>query len=116
LKLPDPLSNDLTLWAAFVGVVLPWLVGLIQRTGWPAPVQALVFGAAAFIAALITEIVRNGFDFTASGYFHTFLIVFFAALASYHLYWNRGGLIAEARAIGGKDEPPEHPRNPQDRR
>jgi len=100
LKLPDSLGNDLTLWSALVGVVLPWLTALIQSASWPSWLNALSFGGACLIAAAITEWVRNGNDWGSGGYFHTFLVIFFAGLATYKLYWKPSGHIDAARQVG----------------
>ena|ERR1051326_5258573 len=97
--------NDLSLWAALVGMGLPFLVGLLQHWKWPSWVNAVVFAIACFVAAAVTEWVRNGTDWNATGYFHTFLVIAVAAIALYHLYWNRkssGGdsLVDKARKFG----------------
>lgn len=94
------MESDATLWAGLVGIVLPFLVGLLQHWNWPSWVNAIVFGAGCFLAAAITEWIRNGSHWGAEGYFHTFLVIVFAALAMYHLYWNRSTLIEKARKVG----------------
>lgn len=95
--MPDPLNNDLTLWSTLVGMALPWLAAFVQSDGFSSRVNAIIFAAAAGIAALVTELVRNGTDFSAQGYFHTFIVVTLAAIALYKLYWKPSGHIDSAR-------------------
>jgi hypothetical protein len=103
--------NDLALWSALVGLGLPWLVALIQQQSWPSWANALSFAAACFLAAAITEWIRNGDDWNATGYFHTFLVIVTAAIASYKLYWKPSGQIDQARSkyglTSGKASPPQ---------
>jgi hypothetical protein len=93
------------LWSALVGIVLPQLVAYIQSAKWPPWLNALTFGAACLLAAAITEWLRNGSDWGSRGYFHTFLVIFFAGLATYHLYWKPSGHIDSARRVGSGKKP-----------
>lgn len=96
----DPLSNDLTLWSALVGMGLPWVAAFIQSDNLSSKVNSVIFAVAGAIAALVTELVRNGTDFTAQGYFHSFIVVTLAAIALYKLYWKPSGHIDAARKFG----------------
>ena len=90
--------DDLALWSAIVGLFLPFLVALIQQQKWPSWANALSFGAACFLASAITEWIRTGNDWSARDFFHTFLVIFTAAIASYKLYWKPSGQIDAARS------------------
>jgi hypothetical protein len=97
--------TDLSLWSALVGIVLPELVAFIQSEKWPSWLNALIFGAACLFAAAVTEWIRNGSSWGATGYFHTLLVIIFAGLAAYHLYWKPSGHIAAARRVGSGVKP-----------
>jgi len=87
-------------------MALPFLVGLIQKDGWPSWVNALIFAAACAVAAAITEWVRNGSSWGATGYFHTFIVIVLAAITLFHTYYKQGtsgpSLLAKAREFPKK--------------
>lgn len=95
---PD-LTDDLGSWAALVGIALPPLVALLQRTHFPDWVNAVIFGVAVVIASVVYGFIRFGDDFSWAHWQGTLLAIVVWGIATYKLYWAPGtqSIVKKAR-------------------
>ena len=93
------ITDDLGSWAALVGIALPALVALLQRTHWTSVTNALVFAAAVVIASVVYGFVRFGGDFSWAHWQGTLLAIVVWGIATYRLYWKPSQIADKLRAV-----------------
>jgi VIT1/CCC1 family predicted Fe2+/Mn2+ transporter len=84
------MSNNLAMWSALVGALLPALVAFVNREHWPAWAKGLTAVASSVVAGGVTAWLSDGF--TGKTWLQSALIVVGAALASYRLWWHPTGV------------------------
>jgi hypothetical protein len=82
--------SNLQLWSAFVGIVLPNVVSLVNQAHWPSWLKGAVAVVACAIAAIITTDLQGGFH--GRSFATSFLIVLSATLATYRVFWKPTGI------------------------
>jgi hypothetical protein len=91
------MNDQLALWSAVVGFVLPPVLALVMRSGWSSQVQGLVACAACLVAAAGTVWFQgdlgHGQDLVTS-----FLLIFTAAIGTSRLYWKPSGIAPSIEA------------------
>lgn len=84
------LSSDAQLFSLIVGFVAPAVIAVIQQPRFSSSVRALLTFALSVAAALGTTYFTDGID--AGNVVHSTLLVFVAAIASYHGLQKQIGL------------------------
>lgn len=98
------MSNNIELWAAVVGFLLPIVTAIIVRQGWSSGMQAVANFVVVAIAALGTQYFQGNLDGSnLDGLIHTFLIVFVASIASYKGLLKPLGVAPRIEAVTGGD-------------
>jgi len=93
------ITDDLGSWAALVGIGLPALVALLQRTHWSSTTNALVYGAGVVVASVVYGFIKFGGDFTWAHWQGTLLAIVVWGTATYHLYWKPSQVTDKLRAV-----------------
>lgn len=98
-----PVTDDLGQWAAIVGIVLPFLVALLQKASWGDPqrtkmINSGIFAAAVVVASIIYAAIKYSGDFSWARWEEVLLAMLVWGIATYHTFWNRSGYIEAARA------------------
>lgn len=104
------ITSDLGSWAALVGLGLPAVVALLQRTHWSSTVNAIIFGVACVAASVVYGWIRFGSNFTWAHWQGSLLAIVVWGMATYHLYWKPSGIAEKLRAVPvglGPDTPPQ---------
>jgi VIT1/CCC1 family predicted Fe2+/Mn2+ transporter len=74
------------MWALVVGFLLPPALAVVQQTGWPSKVKAVVAFAASALAGAGTAYFQG--DLTGRRFVEAGLVVLVAAMATYHGFWK----------------------------
>lgn len=82
--------SNLQLWSAFVGLVLPNVVSLVNQAHWPSWMKGAVAIAVSAVAAAITTDLQGGFS--GRSFATSFLVVVTATLATYRVFWKPTGI------------------------
>lgn len=88
--------DKLTMWAAIVGFLMPPAIALITQTQWAKPLKGLVAFALCLIAAAVTVWLSAEWD--GGDYVKTAMIVFAAAVGTYHVWWKPSGIAPSIEA------------------
>ncbi len=83
------ITEDLASWASLVGIGLPALVALLQRTHWSSTTNALVYGAGVVVASVVYGWIKFGHDFTWARWEGSLLAIVVWGTATYHAYWAK---------------------------
>lgn len=79
------------LWAAFVGLILPLVIAVINRRAWSSGVKAMVAFACVLISTAITLLISGALipgDQTWRNWLAALLIVFLMTKVSYDAIWK----------------------------
>jgi VIT1/CCC1 family predicted Fe2+/Mn2+ transporter len=90
--------------SALVGVFLPTLVAIVNQPRWPSWVRAVATAAVCIVAGGVTAAASG--ELTGKRWFEAAVVVFGAALATYHAWWKPSGItnaIEKATAVGGSE-------------
>ncbi len=89
----NPLPTSIDQYTAVLGVFLPLVIAVINRTAWASPLKSIAALAVCVIAAAVELIVKGQFSFAAWG--TNLLTIFFLVVTTYQGFWKPTG-IAEA--------------------
>lgn len=84
------MDSQLTSIASIVGFVLPNAIAAINRQRWGSTVKSLMAFAICVAAALATAWFDDKLN--PADIRNTIIVVFVAAIGSYHLYWKNSGI------------------------
>lgn len=100
--------SDLDIWAALVGFLMPPVIAVVNRPTWQPWIRAVV--------AVAANLVAGGMTAYLTGYLHgvsiihAVLVVLFAALGSYRVFWQPSKIVPKIEAAtspsvgGGRHE------------
>lgn len=88
--------TDLDMWSLLVGLALPALIAVVNRSHWPSWVRALVAVATSVVAGGGTAYLTG--QLTAVTWVHAALVVAVAAVGSYRLWWHPSGIAPAIEA------------------
>lgn len=90
---PAALPASIDQWTAIVGVLLPLLIAVVNRTAWGSPLRAAAALGLCLLAAAGEVWVKGQWSVGAWG--QNALAIFFLVVTTYHGFWKPTGL-AEA--------------------
>jgi len=82
--------SNLQLVSAFVGLVMPLVVSVINQEHWSSELKGVVALVISFVAAGVTTWVNGGLH--GHSLASSFLIVFGATIATYRVFWKPTGI------------------------
>ncbi len=82
--------NDLTMWSAIIGFVMPAAIAFVNQARWSKPLKGVVAFMLCMIAAAVTVWIRG--EFVTGAWLHSAVVVFFAAVGTYHTWWKPSGI------------------------
>ena len=82
--------NDLEMWSLIVGFVLPNLIAILQRPGFPKRIRAVVTALASVVGGGLTAYFND--QFHSQGIVSSILVVGVATITFYHGFWKRTGV------------------------
>lgn len=88
--------NNLAMWSVIVGFAMPALIALINQTRWTKPLKGLVAFILCVLAAFVTVWLRG--ELTGATWTTSTLIVFGAAITTYHTWWRPSGIAPSIEA------------------
>lgn len=103
--------SDLELWSVVVGVILPGLVAIVNRSAWVGWVKGLIALVSSLLAAVGTAWLHGeltGASFTPGTWLHSALFIVVATFGSYQVLWRPTGwgpAIERATEPGPAPEP-----------
>lgn len=85
-------QSNVELWAVIVGFALPPLIAALNRRAWSSAAKALVAFAVCWVVALVGSYLDGSLDNRADPV-RAFLVVFVAAITTFHLWWKPSGIL-----------------------
>jgi hypothetical protein len=82
--------SNLALVSAFVGIVMPLVVSVINQEHWSSQLKGVVALLVSFVAAAVTTWAEGGLH--GHSLASSFLIVFGATIATYRVFWKPTGI------------------------
>jgi hypothetical protein len=82
--------SNLQLVSAFVGLVMPLVVSVINQEHWSSPVKGFVAVLVSLVASLVTTWANGGLH--GHSLASSFLVIFGATLATYRIFWKPTGI------------------------
>jgi hypothetical protein len=82
--------SNLQLISAFIGLVMPLVVSVINQEHWSSPVKGLVAVLVSLVASVVTTWAQGGLH--SHSLASSFLIIFGATLATYRVFWKPTGI------------------------
>lgn len=82
--------DELTVWSAVAGAVLPPLIAVVNQPRWARWVRALVTVGVCVAAGAFTAHLQGAF--TGGRWLQAGLVVAFAAVGTYRAYWHPSGI------------------------
>lgn len=96
--------TNIQMWSLIVGFFLPIVTAAIIRRGWASSAQAVANFFAVVVAAAGTVYFEGNLDTdNIDGYVKSLLMVFVAAIASYHGLLKPTGIAPAVEAATGGD-------------
>ena len=82
--------SNLQIASAFVGIVMPLVVSLINQTHWRPQIKGLVAVLVSLVASLLTSWISG--DLTGKSFATSFIIVLGATITTYRVFWKPTGI------------------------
>lgn len=82
--------SDLAMWAVVTGTIVPFFVALVNQAHWSAAFKAIVTAIVCVLVASVEVFFK--FGWSLHNWTHSVLLVFFTAIATYHLWWKPSGI------------------------
>jgi VIT1/CCC1 family predicted Fe2+/Mn2+ transporter len=82
--------TNLQIASAFVGLVMPLVVSLVNQTHWKSQIKGLVAILVSLVAAFLTSWIAG--DLNGKSFATSFLIVLGATLTTYRIFWKPTGI------------------------
>lgn len=88
--------DDSTMWAGIVGFGMPAVIALLNQCRWDSRIKAVVAFGACLLAALGTVWAQGDVD--VRNWVRTSMIVFVAAIGTYHVWWKPSNIAPTIEA------------------
>jgi hypothetical protein len=82
--------SNLQIASAFVGIVMPLVVSVVNQTHWKSQIKGLVAILVSLVAAFLTSWIAG--DLNGKSFATSFLIVLGATLTTYRVFWKPTGI------------------------